>query len=136
MKAIILAIASAAAGALVVVACSDDSPGDADAAVCDCPAAEPPITAARIHRVDGTVVAAVNTISSPGAECPAGEILLSGSCYIDDDQTGRELSLLASGAVPEEAAQAAAAWHCHFLNRSLTITATVRAQAFCLKPAP
>lgn len=132
MKALALCIASAVAGAVTIVACSDDSPHDADAAVCDCPASEPPITAARLHRVDGPVdVALANTISSPFANCPAGEVVMSGSCYIDQDRTPRQVWVQAAGANPT-----GTSWTCNFVNSDLTNTADVHAQALCFKPAP
>lgn len=72
-------LSSALAGALLVVACSDDAPGDADAAVCDCPAAEPPVPG-RIRWVthDVTVPAMNSGIQTAG--CPAGAKLLGGGC--------------------------------------------------------
>lgn len=136
MKAIILCIASAFVGAVAVVACSDDSPSDADAAACDCPAAEPPITASRLHRVDSAVQqAAVNTVSIPTANCPQGELLISGSCYIDADRTPRQVWVQSSGMLPSGASMDGGAWVCNFANNDLTNTADVRAQALCLRPA-
>lgn len=134
MRHLVSIIGAALAGALIVIGCSDDSPADADAATCDCPAAERPLAASRIHRVDGAGTAATNTITSPIALCPAGELFLSGSCYIDQDNTAREVSLMQSGAVPSGATEEARAWQCHFLNTSPTATAEVRAQAMCLRP--
>ena len=132
MKAMVLCIASALAGAVAVVACSDDSPSDADAAVCDCPAAEPPITAARLHRVDGAAgLAAANTITPAFANCPVGEIAMSGSCYIDDDRTPRQVWALSAGANPT-----GESWVCRFGNNDLTNTADVHASVLCFKPAP
>lgn len=132
MKAAALCIASALAGAVAVVACSDDSPSDADAAVCDCPASEPPITATRLHRVDGAASqTAVNTVSLASANCPVGEIALSGSCYIDQDRTPRQVFTQTAGATPD-----GGAWVCYFVNNDLTNTADVHAQALCFKPAP
>lgn len=136
MKTLFTILAAALGGAALVVACSDDSPPDADAAVCDCPAAEAPITSSRMHRVDATAPAATNALASPSAACPAGEIFISGGCYIDVDNTAREVTLMFAGAVPGDAAQEARAWECRFVNRSATATATVRAQALCLRPAP
>lgn len=136
MKTLVMLLSAALAGALLVVACSDDSPSDADAATCDCPAAEAPLTAARMHRVDGTNTAAANSIASASAACPVGELFVSGSCYIDTDNTAREVTLMFAGGLPSDAAQEARAWECDFLNRSATATATIRAQALCLRPAP
>lgn len=135
MKSIVYLATGAAFSAAIIVACSDDSPQDADAAVCDCPAAEAPVTAARIVRVDDLRTAAANTIQEPIAACPAGALLLSGSCYIDLDNTAREISLRWSGSEPTEANMTARFWRCSFDNKSTTATATVRAQALCLIPA-
>lgn len=137
MKAIVLCIASALAGAVAVVACSDDSPHDADAAVCDCPAAEPPITSTRLHRVDGAVMqATANGVSQAFANCPAGEIAVSGSCYIDTDRTPRQVWVQSAGALPVSASMTGGSWACNFVNNDLTNTADVHAQALCFKPAP
>lgn len=131
MKSILLCIASAAAGAVVVVACSDDSPHDADAAVCDCPDSEPPITSERLHRVNGaSTQASPNTITPASAGCPTGEIALSGSCFIDADRTPRQVWAQASGSLSD------GAWTCNFVNNDLTNTADVHASALCFKPAP
>lgn len=138
MKTLALVVAAALGGALVVVACSDDSPRDADAAVCDCPAAEPPITAARLHRVGvATATAAPNSIASPSADCPVGELLVSGSCYLDVDNTGRgDVTLTFAGQIPSDPSMQATTWRCDYTNKSATETAIVRAQAVCLRPAP
>lgn len=71
--------ASFTAGILFVVACSDDSPGDADAAACDCPAAEPPLVG-RIVPV--TVIRSIpaNGSDSVVAVCPSGATILGGGC--------------------------------------------------------
>ena len=134
MRQLASLLGAALAGALIVIGCSDDSPADADAATCDCPAAEPPITASRVRRVDSMVTLGTNTIAAPLAVCPAGELLLGGSCYIDLDNTAREVTLMQSGAEPKAAADEARQWSCHFLNTSMVATAEVRAQAMCLRP--
>ena len=137
MKTLALVLAAGLGGALIVVACSDDSPVDADAAVCDCPAAEPPINAARLHRVEtGTAIAMPNSIASPNVTCPVGELLLSGSCYLDVDNTARDVTLTFAGQIPSDPSMQATTWRCDFTNKSATSTATVRAQALCLRPAP
>lgn len=131
MKAIVLCIASTLAGAVAVVACSDDSPSDADAAACDCPAAEPPITSARLHRVDGTLTqAAPNTVTPVSAGCPTGEVAISGGCFIDQDRTPRQVWVQASGSL------SGGAWTCNFVNNDLTNTADTHAQVLCFVPAP
>lgn len=72
-------IASALAGAVLVIACSDDSPGDADAAVCDCPAAEPPLPGRIQWTTKQVTVPAMNSVADI-ANCPAGAKLLGGGC--------------------------------------------------------
>lgn len=134
MRHLVSIIGAALAGALIVIGCSDDSPGDADAAACDCPAAEPPITASRVRRVDSMVTLGTNTIAAPAAACPAGELLLGGSCYIDLDNTAREVTLMQFGASPTGATDEARSWRCYFLNTSMVAIAEVRAQAMCLRP--
>jgi hypothetical protein len=136
MKRLVSILAAAFAGAVIVVACSDDSPHDVDAATCDCPAAEAPISASRIHRVDDGGTLAANSVGEATAGCPAGELLVSGSCYVDVDNTAREVTLVQAGALPSGAAMEARGWGCRFVNHSATATATYRAQALCLRPAP
>lgn len=135
MKILATIVAAALGGAAFVVACSDDSPTDVDAAVCDCPTAEAPLTAARLHRVDSSGTVNANDVAEPIGTCPAGELFVSGSCYIDTDNTAREVTLMFAGAFPVDAASEARGWGCRFVNRSATATATVRAQALCLRPA-
>jgi hypothetical protein len=74
--------AGAALGIGIVVACSDDSPSDADAAVCECPAAEPPLS--------GRVVLHTTTVPLPpqsnegdGRVCDAGGMVLTGGCRFE-----------------------------------------------------
>jgi hypothetical protein len=74
-------LSGALVGAAVVVACSDDSPGAADAATCECAAAEPPLTG-RIVRVRATGEIEPNVGGSAGAVCQPGAIILGGSCRL------------------------------------------------------
>ena len=135
MKPFIYLAAGAAFSAAIIVACSDDSPQNADAATCDCPAAEAPIDTTRMARVDDVRTAAANEVQAPIATCPNGSLLLGGSCYIDQDNTAREITLRWAGAEPVDATAPGNSWRCSFDNKSLTATATVRAQALCLTPA-
>ncbi|MEZ4404426.1 MAG: hypothetical protein R3B06_30685 [Kofleriaceae bacterium] len=78
--AIFAATLGAAFATAFILSCSDDSPGNADAAVCDCPAAEAPL-AGRIMRVvsqDITIVATEQGGNS--VSCPAGATVLGGGC--------------------------------------------------------
>lgn len=128
-----IALAFVAGGALatgLIVACSDDSPGDADAATCDCPASEPPL-AGRIVVVRGTdVVIAPNSGNSALATCPTGATMLSGSCYVVDDGGGpAQISLRASGADENNPLL----WFCNWRNEP-GFSATVHAEVRCLVP--
>jgi hypothetical protein len=138
MKTLVTIAASALAGALVVVACSDDAPRPADAdagGVCTCPPAEAPITASRLHRVDsGTVVVPILSRAEAAVACPAGELLLGGSCYIDVDESVRQVYLREAAITPEPASAPADGWYCNYGNASDLGTAMVRAQALCLRP--
>jgi hypothetical protein len=137
MKTLAIVLASSLAGALVVVACSDDSPtpADADAGACNCPSAEPPINAARLHRVDsGPVTVPLASSAEAVALCPTGELLLGGSCYIDQDETAQQVALKEAGMAPEAGGTSGTAWTCAYGNQSTVGTAMVRAQALCLRP--
>ena len=117
-----------ASGAILVVACSDDSPADADAASCPCAAAEPPL-AGRIAPAVITAPIQSGTSVALTAQCPAGAILLGGGCRLDT-----------IGAVVLEDAGASrsgsqAGYVCHWRsnapdNRMGTV------EAICLSPAP
>jgi len=72
-------LASSLGGAVLVVACSDDSPGRADAAVCDCPAAEPPVPA-RIQWITRQVSVNGMATNAVVAPCPSGAKALGGGC--------------------------------------------------------
>lgn len=122
-------LAGIAVGATLVIACSDDSPSDADAAACDCPAAEPPITG-RVMSVTSPTAIGANTSGSQVAQCPAGAILLGGGCRLDlgvDDP-----QILISVAAPSTAIPNAFA--CQWVSTS-SQTRTAVAEARCLVPA-
>lgn len=128
MKNLALILSAGLAGAVVVVACSDDSPHDVDAATCDCPAGEPPITSARIHRVESAMsTISVGTSGGASAACPAGEVLVTGGCTVLVDSGG--LGLLDS--LPVDPIN----WTCTWRN-SGTSDAQVRAIVNCLRPTP
>lgn len=75
-------LAGAALATGLILACSDDSPRDADAAMCDCPATEPPL-AGRIVESTQLITIAANGGGSNAAGCPAGATLLGGGCTIE-----------------------------------------------------
>lgn len=136
MKSLPAAFAAALAGALIVVACSDDSPHDADAAVCDCPAAEPPISAARVHRVEsGNVSVAPNSFGMPIVDCPANEVPISGGCEIVLDNSAGRMVLMESHPFSNVTGGPTTSWRCSFKNDAGTGAADVRAVALCLAPA-
>jgi len=117
-------------GAGLIVACSDDSPSDADAAVCDCPAAEPPL-AGRIITVSGVISIPAGGPGVGGGSCPSGSILLGGGCKLDADDIA--IHLISAGAdrrVPE-----AIGYLCLWSSTSAT-DRTGTGEAFCLLPPP
>lgn len=120
-------VAGALAGVVLVLSCSDDSPGKVDAGACDCPAAEPPI-AGRIMIVDTTQVIAPNGLGGTDAGCPQGARLLSGSCTTNAVNPRRDVTLQQSGFYTTEQG-----WTCEFKNNEAT-PVTIKASAICLMP--
>lgn len=122
-------LAGLGAGVSLVVACSDDSPGAADAAVCDCPAAEPPLTG-RITSVRG-----MNPISAAGTgfasvDCPIGATVLGGACEV--------MNLDANVLVMESRFTRGSqqGYQCSWSALNATASNTGIAEAICLVPAP
>lgn len=120
-----------ALGAVLIVACSDDSPQDADAAVCDCPASEPPL--------DGRIVSVrggVNQITAGGggiglANCPLGATILGGSCEVTNDDANVLLSesrFIRTGGSSQQ-------FVCKWSALNATVANTGTAEAICLVPA-
>ena len=126
---VVTLVAGAVVGALLVIACSDDSPGRADAASCDCPPAEPPIMG-RITVASLTTEIAANDRGGQGVSCPAGAELLSGSCTTDPPSPIRDVTLKQSGFYGD-----ASSWQCRFKNNETT-PVTIKVSARCLTPAP
>ncbi len=125
---ILPSLAGALAGVTLVVACSDDSPGDADAAVCDCDPAEPPI-AGRVMSVTGMTTIAAGSDASAAGQCPAGAILLGGGCRLGLGVTDSlvHISIAApSTAIPNS-------FYCEWRNNSAQ-NHTGTAEAICLVP--
>jgi hypothetical protein len=114
-------------GAGLVVACSDDSPGDADAAVCDCPAAEPPLQG-RIMSVTGQSLIPAGGVGGQGAICPPGATILGGSCRLMN--LDYQVVLVEAGIDRS----AATAYTCRWSSTSATDT-NVTVEAICLVPA-
>ncbi len=122
-------VAGLFAGAILVLSCSDDSPGNVDAATCDCPAAEPPL-AGRIMVVDQTQVIAANSRGLQGAACPQGSLRLSGSCTTADSSPVRDVTLEQSGFYRSDDQTG---WNCHFKNNEAT-PVTIKVSIVCLMP--
>jgi hypothetical protein len=133
MKTLASVLAGALGATAFVVACSDDSPTTADAAVCDCPASEPPL-AGRIMRVRGDDVSlAPDGLRVAAAQCPAGAILLNGWCdEVQESGTRPTIAVTSVGASsvrPNE-------WSCVYKSYSTAGPNTiVHAEAVCLMPA-
>lgn len=143
-RSILLLMAGAASGVAFVLSCGDnlgvranadaaaaDAPKAPDAAtICDCPAAEPPLTG-RFMTVNSTRTVPGNTIGINSAVCPAGSLLISGSCTQDLLNPIPNLILQQSGffeAYPTE-------WWCMFRNNE-PFPITIRVSVICLKPTP
>jgi hypothetical protein len=131
-RSIVLVASGVVAGIAFVLSCSDDAPGKADAATCDCPPAEPPITASRYQVVDGIAEVLANDTGLAGALCPAGTAFLSGSCTTQLRNPTRDVTLQQSGFYD---ASEFGGWTCRFRNNEAT-PVTIKATVVCLKPAP
>jgi len=126
-RAIPLVAAGLFAGIALVLSCGDDSPHKADAAVCDCPTAEPPINAARIVQLEMPFTVPANDRGGAGAACPIDAVLLSGGCAA---AVGQVPQIILEQSEPE-----GLGWHCDWRNPT-NAPIEVRAIARCLKPAP
>jgi hypothetical protein len=126
-SSVVLLLAGMLAGIVLVLSCSDDSPGNADAATCDCPAAEPPV-AGRLVRDSNTLIINPNTNGAQGAACPQGGLLISGMCTNEPVTSGADLTLQQSGTAGN-----GQGWTCWFKNNSAA-PVTIRATAICLMP--
>ena len=130
MKTLASLLCGAAASAALILACSDDSPGDADAAVCDCPAAEAPIPPRlqKVRGLDSTLSA--NTRTSAFATCPANSTLMTGHCIaVDNAGTPPQAALRQFGPSDPDPKT----WLCVWDNLNLG-TAVIHAEAVCLVP--
>jgi hypothetical protein len=116
------------AGVVLVVSCSDDSPADADAAVCDCPAAEPPLNG-RIVFVRASNPIQPGTGGFQGASCPVGATILGGACEVMNPDRAIQVS---SSRVDRTASHA---YVCEWSARDAAVANTGTAEAICLVPA-
>ena len=117
------------AGVGLMLSCGDDSPGNVDAATCDCTAAEPAI-AGRVMVVDQTQIIAANSRGGQGAECPPGALRLSGSCTTADINPLRDVTLEQSGFYSPTDLRG---WSCEFRNNEAT-PVTIKVSVVCLVP--
>jgi hypothetical protein len=128
-SSVVSLIAGMFAGIVLLLSCSDDSPGHVDAATCDCPPAEPPV-AARIMIVSQTRTIPANSRSSQGAQCPQGALRLEGSCTTADLNPVRDVTLEQAGFYePNDTL----GWNCFFKNNEAT-PVTIKASVVCLLP--
>lgn len=130
IKAIALVLFGATIATGLLISCSDDSPRDVDAAVCDCPAAESPIPG-RVMRIRGQDdVLAANGVARGIATCPAGATLITGWCgSVNMAGTPPQLALVQAGAEPSQPG----VWQCDWQNYNGG-SATVHAEVVCLMP--
>ena len=118
-------------GVALVLACSD-APHPSDAApdtpaVCDCPAAEPPIAARVVVVKNDVVIPATGTNGSTAACVTPGSILLSGSCDLPANDQKVTISRAGFSMASNNE------WTCEWTNNNV---APVNAQvlAKCLVP--
>ena len=112
----VLVLSAFFAGVGLVLACSDDSPGNADAASsCDCSGYEPTIDSSRLYtrRTVAAPPANAGSIGQPawgGTSCDDGDILLGGGCWVFElgaPTSGTDpAAVVASGAPSEASARA------------------------------
>jgi hypothetical protein len=115
-------------GILFVLSCSDSSPRHADAAdaACNCPAAEPPITSARIVQIEASFTIPANTSQSPHSViCPQNGIAVSGGCAANAGQLPK---ILLEQSIPGDTG-----WACSWSNTT-NADIPVRAIVRCLVP--
>jgi hypothetical protein len=118
----------AVGGIALVVACSDDSPTDADAAVCDCPAAEPPLTG-RIVAVRQSNPIVPGSGGGAAVACPAGSTILGGACEVETPDA--RVLLMESRFFRTGNPQ----YVCQWSALDATAANTGTAEAICLTPA-
>ncbi|MEZ4360429.1 MAG: hypothetical protein R3B48_09625 [Kofleriaceae bacterium] len=135
-KMIMLILTGLVAGILLVLSCGDNSPRDADAAVCDCPAAEAPIPA-RIIEVQAIETLPPRTIDNgrngQGVGCPNGSVLLTGGCTASEGQVP-DIVIEQNSPTPQSPVNNGNAWSCSWRNNS-NEEVVVRVIARCLMPA-
>ncbi len=126
MKPLCASVSAFVLGLALVLSCSDDSPGDADAAVCDCPAGEPPISAQRLVRE--TATANLPTGVSLAARACSRGIAISGFCELDPNAPFAQMASVDAGL------NSSNGWQCRWRNDGVQAT-TGTATVVCLVPA-
>lgn len=127
-------VAGMFAGVALVLSCGDNSPNNADAATCDCPAAEPPL-ASRTMVLSNTRVIEANGRGGTDTGCPEGSLRLEGSCTTDSLNPVRDVTLEQSGFYQEgSGVDPRRGWSCWFKNNEAT-PVTIRVSVVCLMPA-
>ncbi len=127
MKTVCASLFAFVLGLALVLSCSDDSPDDADAAVCDCAAAEAPITSQRLARETSMTSIPVGTGGAPETTCVRG-IAISGFCQLDFSALRNQIHLIEAGL------NGSNGWRCQWFNNSAAAT-TGSATVVCLVPA-
>lgn len=129
MQTFVLVAAGAVGGIAFMLACSDDSPANVDAAdgtTCDCPPAEPPL-AGRIVVVTNDSTAPAMMDGGVGARCPAGATVLGGECVTNGVSAGLLMQSGTAQGAPD-------AWSCDFRNDT-AVPLSITARVTCLVPA-
>jgi len=128
LNSLVLLAVGAVGGIALIVACSDDSPTDADAAVCDCPAAEPPLTG-RIVALRASAPIVAGSAGSTSVACPAGSTILGGACEVETPDSA--ILLMESRFFRTGNPQYACRWSA----LEATVANTGTAEVICLTPA-
>jgi hypothetical protein len=139
------------AGIAFVLACGSDGKPDAgtsaDAQVSTCTGCEPRITLDRVYRATAFAMEkSSDVVTFVGVSCAAGDVLLSGGCYIlepghDGGSVTGDHFLLASGPArslndqDQVTSNSQQGWSCRYSNPQLQSVYKVEADAICLKVA-
>lgn len=137
MKTVLHIITGMAIGISAMLSCSDESPSRADAATCDCPIAEPPVSS-RISEVIESRMLPPSTESGGrgglAALCPERSILITGGCTAGTGQVP-DVVIEQNSPIPRELGSSGNAWGCSWRNNT-NQAVQVRVIARCLMAAP
>jgi hypothetical protein len=140
-RSMLLVLSGVVAGIGLVLSCGDNLTAKATAdaavtapdaaAVCDCPAAEPPL-ANRLVLHDVLRLIDGNQEGATDIFCPVGAQPISGSCTVDGPLSDprRDVVVKESGFSDKPLA-----WRCVYRNNEST-SVLFRIAVLCLKPAP